>query len=791
MFRNLFHIVRRFKVASTLNVLGLSLAFASFIVIMMQVEHDLTYNKKIEDSDRIYRLDLHTGAWGNMAVLNRPMAAAFKQVPEVEALTEIFPLINEEILNFTDGSQKQIKEKIVKVSPEYPKVFSFTMLKGDRDALKTPNSIFIPHSLADNYFPKNEKNTDIIGTLLKNENGEIFTIAGIYKDFPKNVSPKNIIYLGLDPEVDKNNISGQNYNVFVKLKKHQSAESILEKAVAYMDNPKLRYGLSKEDFVKNKIVVFNPIKDIYFTKDIKFDFSDKGSKTKIYLLLCIAIVILVIAMINFINFSTALAPMRIKSINTQKVLGSTNEEIRSLLISEAVLISFTGFLLSLLLLHLCGKSFISELVAADLRIAVHLKLIIAVGGISILTGLVAGIYPSFYLTSFAPAMVLKGSFGLSPKGRKLRTGLLALQFTSSIVLLCVAAFMYLQNRYMSNMDYGFDTSKVLHFEYPNIQKAKLKSLLKSNPGIEEVAFSFIKVSCDDKISRWGSKHKGEQISYECIMCLGDLPKALGLDITEGMNFSNFVSANDSKKRLFLLNETAKKEFDLIPGADFNGGKIAGFFSDFQYTTFRRSIEAMAFCLIGSGDGDAYVFSKFADECDYVYIRLAPNYSASEAIPFINKSLKEVDPYGTYLIEPYDVPIKAAYRLESNLSKMILLFSFIAIALSVIGVFGLVVFETEYKRKEIGVRKVFGSSSLEILMAYSLRYVKLIGACSIVAIPLSYYIVDRWLESFTFRVPIYWWVFALAILLVAFITLSTVTYQNYVASRANPVDSLKN
>lgn len=195
MFRNLFHIVRRFKVASTLNVLGLSLAFASFIVIMMQVEHDLTYNKKIEDSDRIYRLDLHTGAWGNMAVLNRPMAAAFKQVPEVEALTEIFPLINEEILNFTDGSQKQIKEKIVKVSPEYPKVFSFTMLKGDRDALKTPNSIFIPHSLADNYFPKNEKNTDIIGTLLKNENGEIFTIAGIYKDFPKNVSPKNIIYL--------------------------------------------------------------------------------------------------------------------------------------------------------------------------------------------------------------------------------------------------------------------------------------------------------------------------------------------------------------------------------------------------------------------------------------------------------------------------------------------------------------------------------------------------------------------------------------------------------------------
>ncbi len=784
MFRNLFHIVRRFKVASSLNLIGLSLAFASFIVIMMQVEYEINYNKGIKDHERVYRLELSMSGQ-TIAVHSRPAVDALRQVTEVEAIAESFPIHTKGNFSIEDGGEEttHILENVIQVAPEYTQVFSFDMIEGDIKALKVPMTLFIPKSLADAFFP----NTSPVGKILKDEQSAIYTIGGVYKDFPKNVTPKNIIYQGLDDKVDKNNAGAQNYNVFIKLKNPDAAGDIPRKAMELTDDQRLFFGNTKEEALKviNDILALNPIVDTYFSENVKYDFGEKGSKTNTYLLICIAFLILIIAAINFVNFSTALAPMRIKSINTKKVLGSTNEKLRTLLISEAGLTSFTGFLLSLFIVYLSKGTFISELIAAEMELGEHIGLIIAVGGISIITGVVAGLYPSFYLTSFAPALVLKGSFGLSPKGRKLRSALLALQFTASIVLLSVSAFMTLQNRFLVKRDYGYETENILSAEFNGSHKGQLITMLKSNENILDIAFTLSKVSCDDNIPRWGTTFKGTDYNYDCITFEGNLPKTLGLKIIEGRNMTEVDLEGNSW--VYLLNKKAQEEMDVSPGDTFNGGKVVGIFDDFQYTTFRKVPGPLALLF----QGDELTFSKINKGVyNNTYIRIAPGYPLHEAITFVEKTIKKIDPYSNCMVEPYDNQIKNAYRAERNISKMILLFSFIAIILSVIGVFGLVTFETTYKRKEIGVRKVFGSSSVAILHKLSSHYIKMIGISSLVAVPIAWYIVYRWLENFTLRTPIYWWVFLLAVLAVSLITLMTVTYQNFVASQANPVESLK-
>ena len=783
MFRNLLHIVRRFKVSSALNVIGLSLAFASFIVIMMQVEYEFGYNKSLKNHKQIYRIDTSFDGKDWFAVQTRPVAFLFREVPEVKSVAEMMPVFQKCSFRNTEGGKDvSFTETMIMVSYDYPAAFSFDMVEGDINGLKISGNILIPKSISDAFFPDGNS----VGSILSDLKGAEYKVAGVYKDFPKNVTVKNIVYSGLDEEFNKSNFDDQSYNVFLLLNDGVSPDGLLKKVYATTDNENFYYGLSKDDYLSSldERMKLTSLDDVYFAENVKYDFGEKGSRSNTYLLMCIAFIILIIAAINFVNFSTALAPMRIKSINTQKVLGSTNEKLRLLLISEAVLISLFGFMLSLIVVVIAKGTFIAELISPDMSFGAHKGLLIAVGGISIITGLIAGIYPSFYLTSFPPALVLKGSFGLSPRGRRLRSGLLSLQYIASIVLLSVAAFMFIQNRFMTHRNYGYSAQQVICAEFSSSmrEKERLATMLKSNENVVDVAFSFSKVSCDDNVPNWGTRYKGEPIQFECVMCMDNLPRTLGVNVTEGRTFDSMDG--DSEQQAYMFNERAKEMFGLNLGENFNSGKIVGFFSDIQYSSFRKSIGPMAF--MTAFDSDSWMQDMF----NQAYVRIAEGYPIDDAIKYVKNVLKEIDPYGAYEVLPYETHIINAYNSERNLSKMTLLFSFIAIILSVIGVFGLVVFETEYKKKEIGVRKVFGSTSGAILSQFSLKYVKMIAVCSVIAIPIAWYIVYRWLEGFTIRTRIYWWVFALAVLIIALVTLATVTYQNFIAARANPVDSLK-
>lgn len=784
MFRNLFHIIRKFKLASLLNVLGLSIAFASFILIMIQVRYDETFNHCHKDYDRIVRVELNMGDNTTIAVCSRLEAEAFGKIPEVEAVGEYFAAFEELAVTLNGNPDPVFKESRALVSEGYPKVFSFEMVEGTTSALEEPMNVIIPESMARKFFPDGQALGNRIGY-----KDSTMIIGGVYKDFPTNSTVKNHIFECMDDDHDKDGWGKRNYNVYLLLRTPEMVSMDRSVIAKYHEEPQSwGYG-SKEELAEhiNDLYRFTPLDDVYYNNQVLYDFGERGSRQTTILLICIAFVIIIIAGINFTNFSTSLAPMRIKSINTQKVLGCPTSKLRSSLSLEAVFISFLAFIVSIGFVFLCKGTYIETLLSSGIDLSSDVVILIVVGIISIITGLAAGIYPAFYLTSFQPAMVLKGSFGLSPRGRRLRTGLLCFQYIASIGLLIVASFLFIQNRYMIHSDYGYDNDRIITVR---VNERILKSQeafmneLRKQECFESVGFTMMLISSMDDYSGWGTNFKEQQISYNALMGTYGFPATLGLTLSQGRLFTE--SDGKTEQGAYIFNQTAVDQYGIELGDILNGAPVVGIVEDIQYSTFRRPIGPMAFVVIGTD----HFLSGFSDLINICYIRVKEGFPLYDVMDKVRTTLVKFDPTYPFDINPLDTEIKNAYQTERHVSALVTIFSILTIFISIVGIFGLIIFETEYKKREIGVRKVFGSTTSEIMTGFSMNYVKMLLFCSAFAIPISYFLVAQWLERFTHRTPIYWWVFVLAVLLITLITLATITYQNYKAAHANPVDSLK-
>ena len=410
ILRNLLSVLRRFKMAMLLNVLGLSIAFAAFILIMMQVEYDRNFDRGYTDTESIFRVEIIQNDGDGQAIVCRPLADAFIQSsPHIVAGT----LVNswDGALFFSveeNGERNSFREQYLNVYPDFTKVFDFDFLEGNQSALEEPTSVLLPQSMAYKLFG----NGSAVGKQLLFENGDRLIVGGVYKDFPRNSSVQNCIYQRMDPRENIQEWGNWSYVFYVRLDDPKNAEGLFENFAAHFDPTPV-----KEHWGGYHIRL-NPLPDVHYTTGIQYDTTPKSSKQTLLVLFAIAIVIVVIAGINFTNFSTALTPMRIKSINTQKVLGGEESVIRLALILEAMFISVFSYFIGLLLVYMTGKTSIASLIDADITLSAHWGLVWLTALIAIATGIFSGIYPSYYMTSFPPALVLKGSFGLSPKGRK-------------------------------------------------------------------------------------------------------------------------------------------------------------------------------------------------------------------------------------------------------------------------------------------------------------------------------------------------------------------------------------
>jgi putative ABC transport system permease protein len=383
------------------------------------------------------------------------------------------------------------------------------------------------------------------------------------------------------------------------------------------------------------------------------------------------------------------------------------------------------------------------------------------------------------MTSFAPALVLKGSFGLSPKGKKLRNTLIGIQFVASFALIVGASFMYLQNHFMQHSPLGFEKDALITANIQRIQGSRdaFTNQLKAYSGIEDVTYGGALISSSDEYMAWGRKYKGENVSYQVLPVHHTFLKMMGIEVTEGRDFRN----EDANTQLgaYVFNDAARKKFNLeLHTTIDNHGEIIGFMPDIHFASFRSAIEPMAF----------YVSERVSS--NIAYIKLKEGANMRSAMSHIHSTLAGFDDGYTFEIRFFDEVLQRLYEKETSLSVLISLFSMIAIFISIVGVFGLVVFDSECRRKEIGIRKVLGASTLGIIIMFNKAYFKILMICFVIAAPLAWYAVTRWLENFAYKTPMYWWVYLLAFITVGVITVATVTFQNWRVANGDPVKAIK-
>jgi len=412
--------------------------------------------------------------------------------------------------------------------------------------------------------------------------------------------------------------------------------------------------------------------------------------------------------------------------------------------------------------------------------------------ISIVVGLLAGAYPSYYVTSFPPALVLKGSFGLSPKGRVLRTSLICLQFVvPSFMLVIGVGIMYLQSYLIFHTDYGFDKDEVMVVPTAPDTRNHADAIdadLRKIPGIEGASLAQSVLGCNDSYQTWGRGEGDKHMTFTCIFVDWRFLSVMGIDIVEGRNF------RQTDGDVFIFNESAKKKYPWLavdkPIND-EDMPVVGFCEDIKYATLRvdDSQQPIAF-LVPTRDG---YYSKGGDWRNYLLVRVAKGVDKREAKEKVLETVLKYEHDNELEVSDLryvDDVLEESYHQERLFTQQILLFSLLAILISIIGVFGLTMFESEYRRKEIGIRKVFGSSTKEILMMFWRRYLYILLGCFVVAAPIGYLVGQHWLEGFAVRTAISPLLFVVSFLLITLITMLTVTYQSWKNANENPINSIK-
>ncbi|MDH6304546.1 putative ABC transport system permease protein [Parabacteroides sp. PF5-5] len=780
ILRNFLSVLRRFKMATVLNILGLAVAFAAFSVILIQVHYERSFDTCHPTAERVFRVELQDPGVFSIILPRAFVERVITSSPHIEAGTLIYPYngkIHYSVM--IDGEKHGFRETTMITHADITKVFDFQMVEGNPDCLNDPDKVIIPESLARALFGT----SSAVGQLLHAEENvqtkdeKTFTIGAVYRDFPGNTQLSNAVYTTIGDDAFKGNFGASNFMCYLLLDSPSSAQAVADNFNETFDFKQI----GREDYIH-----LVPLTDIYYAgghSDARLTRTGNPEISK--LLFLIAVLIIIIAIINYVNFSTSLTPMRIKSINTQKVLGSTDTQLRRALVAESVIVALVAWFLSLLIVWMLNKTSVLPFVEANLGFVVNLPILLLTGAIAILAGFVAGLYPARYMVSFPPALVLKGSFGLSPSGRKLRTALIGIQFIVSIVLIVSASLVKLQNDYMRDFSLGFDKDQIMLVDLTTDIYQKhhetFVNQLKEYPGIEDVAFAMERVASQDSYNTNTIRIKEQTLQFYMIICSSNFLDVMGIPVEEGRDFTP-ADQKQTDGRAFIYNWAAKLQANLEVGdaLDQSGrSHIVGFTGDVKFTSLRNS-----------SDNVGFVVWEHPYPMSNSYIRIKKGTDIEGAIRHIRSTLAAIDPSFPVEVEFYDAVFNQLYHKETNLRSLITLFSLLAIILSLVGVFGLVVFDTQYRRKEIAIRKVHGSTITQILELLNRQYVYIIMVCFVIAAPLAWYTISKWLENFAYKTPIHWWIYAFSFCIILLITLATVTFQSWRVANANPVDSLK-
>ena len=785
-------------VSKMLNIVGMAMAFAALYVIMVQVNFDLGYNKKVKDSDRIYAISMPdwytTGNWNT--TLSRPLCEnVINNVSCVECggTTSIGKGYYSEKFFLQEDGNSSFYLNVSQSSLGAFKVFSVEAVEGSIDNIVPWKDLVISDTKA-------EKLGLHVGDVIYSHNHgatmQQYNIAAIYKHFPSNTDLSEIECFVNMGDLNIDLFSEWSYPYFVKLNSADDIEPFEKQAFDYVvktfNNMANEHGeeLSEEDRKevesRLKIKLF-PFDEMYFEKTISST-GRSGSKTTTYTLLAIAILVIVIAFINFINFFFALVPVRLKSVNTRKILGASRSNLVFGIVVESVVMIIVALALAAGIVKLfCGSTF-AALIPCSTLISNNIAIAFGTALGSIVLAIISSLYPALYITAFPPAFAIKGSFGTASKGMAFRVGLICFQFIVSLILIICASFVMMQRQYMLHYDMGFDRSNLLQVNTSSkiaAMRESATSELKNNPEIKDVTFASGDIVTSFRMG-WGRPFKGEQINFECYPVQHNFLDFMGIEIVEGRNFTDSDELCDNG--VFIFNEAARDKFGLTLEDKIHGHQtetdIVGICKNFNYKALSEGIEPFAL----------YIFGKNSwTTLNTLYIRTQPGADIPTLIDWIKTKLNEMDPSvpkDEFDVMFFDSRLDSEYGRERNTSRIILLFTVLAITISLMGVFGLVMFEAEHRRKEIAIRRINGASVVDVLKMFNIKFIRIVIVCFVLSIPISWLIVDAYLKGFAYRMPTHWWVFFSAFLSVMIVTLIVVTLRCLSAALSNPIKSIK-
>lgn len=805
-FRNFLTTLRRYKISSLLNVIGLTLAFTAFYVIMTQVWWELGYNRSLHEADRIYLVEnedwYEPGKWSSW--LNRPVP---ERVIASTAGVEVggcmwggFGSGTCWTSNEPSFGYNKFSASCGSVSLPFLDVFAFRSVEGDVHDLGKPKSVIVSREAA-------ERMRVGVGSLIWVDTDEpqpdgAMEVVAVFEDFPdnsllgecevvKNLGETNLYttsewsfnyFVKFRPGADPDEFARQWTNVNQEMRREAAEKRAAAGDAADDDDESGIYG-----------VRLSPVSELYFESDSQAS-CRQGSVVTTYTLLGIAVLVIVLAFINFVNFFFALVPVRIRTVNTFKVFGAPASSLRFNFVFEAFGLVLIALLAAWYVSFALQGTEFASYISASLALSQNLEVVGLVAVVAFVMALAASLYPAWYITSFAPALVVKGSFGGTRSGRRLRTLLLGVQFFISIGLIIATSFIRLQHDYMMHYDMGFDKENLLAVRLSERGAASydaLRQKLLSDPQVKDVTGATSRLVSVGRMG-WGREFKGRQVAFQSYVVQPDFLRVMGIPITDGRDF--LESDFDKELGTMIFNEAARREFEMQVGDRINGfvspdEQIVGFCADFNFKPLQYGVSPFCF----------YLLPKKIQQENYwhlphvVYVRMTPGADIAAVTAHIRRCIAEVDPRtepGDIVVRVFDEELGLEYDNERKLTAIVGLFALLAVVIALMGVFGLVLFETQHRRREIAVRRVMGASRGEILAMFNRRYVMLVAVCFVLAVPVSIWAVRHWLAGFAYAVPLYWWVFALALAGVLAVTALTVTVRSWRAVNENPAESVK-
>lgn len=797
-FRNFVYILKRFKTSSVLNLVGLSVALAVFLVILIQLRFDTSFNHNFAKVDTIYQViagqEYPSGMEYRSGIPNEATSIITERYPEIKNFCEI--AVNNfdrhiEVFD-ADGSEREFDETTSIINGNLMDMFQLKILKGNyEDALKDGKAM-VTESVAKKIFgdvsPIGKEVFLSLQKVTRHEDRvrEIsskltpIVIEAVCEDLPDNCSLNNGFFTYSSHYVTEDAISFDELYLEIPssdvsaLKQKVNTEEILSKVSVWKKDYFFKLDMEAHTSMKKhlKLTSISNIHTKYPT------LGEKGkNKNHLYYLISIAIFILVTAYINFVNFSTALAPARVRSLNIQKILGADNFSLRAIIAFESVLFTLLSFLIALVLLTLYKESSVAQMFSSNPSIYSNWGLIILAGLVLLTISFLVGMYPAYFVTSFNQIMAINSKSGGGVKGSKLRDVLLVVQLFFAITLITISLFVKLQYDYMTGYDIGLNKDGVIYIQTQTWDKEYLS--VKNEVFLHELlsTSNIKKYTASNYLP--GASEGGLSIQEIEGISVG----LSTLDVDE--HFVDFfdIKVLDSTGVPFsvnkaMINNKAKEvysELNLL-GMECHDNEVVGITEDFNFENIENAINPLM------------LSCTHVNDVQYLLFKVEPRH-LKEAITQIEATWKKYSSRPVN-IQFLDEDITQQYQSYKDLGLILGLASSIIIAIALMGIYGMITFNTRYREKEIAIRKVSGASVNSVILILTKGLLAKVLIAFVLALPAIWIIVDKWLSQFALKIPMYWWIYTLGGSIILLIVILTVSMQSYKAAIKNPVDSLK-